>query len=204
MYNNYFQNTNSPMDLEAFNEEPMYNGNPNSPMPFISSAPSGNMSSTVTITPSSPNGNISSDITTTPSRPGGNIDSTITTTPSRPGGNIDSTITTTPSRPGGNIDSTITVTPSRPGGNISSNIINWPTNFQIPSPPARPANTIPAVLQSCIDGLVYVWLRNGENFWMIPNEIYENAVYGYQWDNVSGWFPTGLYLSDIISATCIS
>lgn len=72
-----------------------------------------------------------------------------------------------------------------------------------PAPPTYPINTIQTVLRNCMNGLVYVWLRNNDNFWMFPTTVQNNRVYGYRWNQQAGWFPYEIPLPSILSITCV-
>lgn len=126
-----------------------------------------------------------------------------------PDGNIDVGMTITPSRPGGNIDSEITITPSRPGGNIDPGM-TLPLRPSRPIRPIRPVppiNTIPMVFRNCLRGLVYVQMKNGEAFWMIPINVYQNSVSGYRWNpsyGWNGWYPQTIRYSDVYLANCVT
>lgn len=165
--------------------------------------PNGNMSSDMTYRPVTPNGDVDPGMTLRPVNPGGNIDSSMTVRPVNPGGNIDSSMTIRPVNPGGNVDPGMTIRPPFPGGNIETTIVTRPSRPGGSGTIQRPINTAPAVLKSCMNGLVYVWLKNGEEFWMIPTASDDTNFRGYRWVQFIGWQNYSGKLSDISSVTCV-
>lgn len=72
-----------------------------------------------------------------------------------------------------------------------------------PAYPTYPINTIYNVFRNCMNGLVYVWMRNGDNFWMFPTGIQNNRVYGYRYNQQAGWLFYDFPLSAVLSVTCV-
>lgn len=53
-------------------------------------------------------------------------------------------------------------------------------------------------------GMVFIWLKSGDRFWMIPQSSDSDTVTGYIWDENSGWYEDEVNFSDILSLTCVS
>ncbi|MGL5436273.1 MAG: hypothetical protein ACRDBO_12875 [Lachnospiraceae bacterium] len=83
---------------------------------------------------------------------------------------------------------------------------NWennpPGNFPPQFWPQMPSNPISNVFRLCMNNLMYITLRNGENFWYYPIDSSQNIVNGYRWDQQTGWFNYTIQFSSIQNAYC--
>jgi hypothetical protein len=77
------------------------------------------------------------------------------------------------------------------------------------TPPQRPAQlrsgtkmVDPGSIRYCIGRFTYVWMRNGQEFWFFPIQVWRNSVSGFRWDRRFGWSYTGISLNRIDMFTC--
>jgi len=55
-----------------------------------------------------------------------------------------------------------------------------------------------------MDNMIYVWMKNGDNFWLIPRSSNQSVVSGYRWYQNSDWYIEEISYTDIYSVTCVS
>lgn len=60
----------------------------------------------------------------------------------------------------------------------------------------------PGSIRSCMGRFTYVWLSNGQEFWMFPIQIWGNTVAGFRWERRFGWSYVGISLNRIDMFTC--
>jgi hypothetical protein len=77
------------------------------------------------------------------------------------------------------------------------------------TPPQRPAQTRSGTrmvdagsIRYCIGRFTYIWMRNGQEFWFFPIQIWRNSISGFRWDRRFGWSYTGISLNRIDMFTC--
>lgn len=77
------------------------------------------------------------------------------------------------------------------------------------TPPQRPAQMRSGTkmvdagsIRFCIGNFTYVWMRNGQEFWFFPIQVWRNSVSGFRWDRRFGWSYTGISLNRIDMFTC--
>jgi len=70
-------------------------------------------------------------------------------------------------------------------------------------PQSRQTRAIdPGAIRGCMNNFVYVWLRNGQSFWMFPTFVGRQSISGYRWSHF-GWVYTGFSLRLIESFFCM-
>ena len=81
-----------------------------------------------------------------------------------------------------------------------------------PIQPVPPIGSLPIIqfpgsnqgsLSICMQRVSYVWLRNGENFWFFPNELSNNSLNGYRYNERAGWFNYSIPFYQIMAVTCV-
>jgi len=60
----------------------------------------------------------------------------------------------------------------------------------------------PSSIRNCVGNFTYIWLSNGQEFWMFPIQVWGNSVAGFRWDRRFGWAFTGISLNRIDMFTC--
>ena len=93
--------------------------------------------------------------------------------------------------------------PARPPQGIMPEVPVRPPSLPPSFRPVEPRGIriAPVVMQSCIFNFMYVWLRNGFEFWMYPTFVGLNSVFGYRYSFL-GWIYTELDFSKIRSYFC--
>jgi hypothetical protein len=72
---------------------------------------------------------------------------------------------------------------NRQCGIMNSRIPPSPPPTATPHYSGRIANSIPGMLQNCLNSYVYIWTKNDGSFWMYPTSyISDHMLFGYQWD----------------------
>jgi len=95
------------------------------------------------------------------------------------------------------------------GSSNTSGAPATPPPSTIPARPmtARGGATIFAVdpesIRHCIRRFTYVWLDNGQNFWLFPIQVGRRSVSGFRWMPRFGWVFTGISLDRIDFFTCV-
>lgn len=105
--------------------------------------------------------------------------------------------------------------PGRPEGPASNERppVVFPGQMPMGPPPERPpmkpvpmtagARAVnPASIRNCMRRFTYVWLRNGQEFWIFPIQIWGNTIGAFRWDRRFGWSYTGISLNRIDMFTC--
>ena len=76
-----------------------------------------------------------------------------------------------------------------------------PPNFVPPQP--RQTRAVDAgAIRGCLNSFMYVWLRNGQSFWMFPTFVGRQSISGYRWTRF-GWAFTGFSLQVVESFFCM-
>lgn len=86
---------------------------------------------------------------------------------------------------------------SRPMGPPPGRIPEQPVNARSGARAVSPGS-----IRGCIGRFTYVWLRNGQEFWLFPIQIWGNSVAGFRWERRFGWVYTGISLNRIDMFTC--
>lgn len=73
---------------------------------------------------------------------------------------------------------------------------------QIPSRQIAPLRVDASSIRHCIGSFTYVWMQNGDEFWMFPVQVSQNTVSGFRFTRF-GWSFTGVSLNRIDAFTCI-
>lgn len=158
-------------------ERPGSNRNTGGPTaPSTPSAPARSTAPTAPTAPSTPNA------PTTPAAPTPQTAPTAPTVPPVPG---------TPAAP---------TEPTAPSAPSLSDLVD----IELPELPSSSSSTISSVIDNCMDGMVFVWLKDGSKFWMVPKSSTSDAVSGYVWDGDTGWSEDEVSFSDISSVTCVA
>ena len=108
--------------------------------------------------------------------------------PPRPGGGPGSR---PPGRPGG-------PPPGRPGGPPRSG----PPNY-IPPRQITPLRVDAFSMRNCIGRFTYIWMSNGDEFWMFPIQVSQSTVTGFRWNPRFGWNFVGISLNRIDAFMCV-
>ncbi len=87
-------------------------------------------------------------------------------------------------------------------GNPSGSPRTAPPNYT-PSRAVAPFRVDPSSIRNCRGSFTYVWLSNGEEFWMYPIQISRNTVSGFRWSRFFGWTFFGVSLNRIDAFMCI-
>ena len=61
----------------------------------------------------------------------------------------------------------------------------------------------PGAIRNCIGRFTYVWLDNGNEFWMFPLQVGRQSVAGFRWTHRFGWSYIGVSLNRIDFFTCV-
>ncbi|CAM3976838.1 transporter [Paenibacillus alkaliterrae] len=71
----------------------------------------------------------------------------------------------------------------------------------VPQQPITAFAVDPGAISGCLFRNTYIWLANGQNFWLFPVFVGRNSVSGFRWN---GWFwmYSGVDLRQINSFTC--
>jgi len=70
-------------------------------------------------------------------------------------------------------------------------------------PQTRQARAVDAgAIRGCLRSFMYVWLTNGQAFWMFPTFVGRRSVAGYRWSRF-GWVYTGFDLRMVASFHCM-
>ena len=85
----------------------------------------------------------------------------------------------------------------RPSGPPPSRVPEQPVNAR-----AGARAVSPGSIRGCMGRFTYVWLSNGQEFWLFPIQIWGNSVAGFRWDRRFGWVYTGISLNRIDMFTC--
>lgn len=86
-----------------------------------------------------------------------------------------------------------------PMGPPPSNIPKRPVAARGAAPFAVDAGTI----RNCIGRFTYIWLDNGNEFWMFPIQVGRRSVAGFRWMPRFGWTYIGVSLDRIDFFTCV-
>jgi len=89
-----------------------------------------------------------------------------------------------------------------PGGPPGSAPRTAPPNFT-PSRQMTPFRVDPSSIRNCLGRFTYVWLNNGDEFWMFPIQVGRNSVSGFRWNRSFGWSFFGLSLNRIDAFMCV-
>ncbi len=76
-----------------------------------------------------------------------------------------------------------------------------PPNY-IPSRQIAPLRVDSASIRNCMRSFTYIWLRNGDEFWMFPIQLSRNSISGFRW-NRFGWSFFGVSLNQIDAFMCV-
>lgn len=77
-----------------------------------------------------------------------------------------------------------------------------PPNFT-PSRQITPFRVDASSIRNCLGNFTYVWMRNGDEFWMFPIQVSRNTVVGFRWNPFFGWAFLGVSLNRIDAFMCI-
>jgi len=61
----------------------------------------------------------------------------------------------------------------------------------------------PGAIRHCIGRFTYIWLDNGDEFWMFPFQVGRRSVAGFRWTPRFRWVYMGVSLNRIDFFTCI-
>ncbi len=67
-----------------------------------------------------------------------------------------------------------------------------------PSPPPEPAPSshilrtgeMPEIFFQYLNRYIYIWMQNGQGFWMFPTNVDDEKLSGYIWNG--GWIPDSI------------
>jgi len=59
----------------------------------------------------------------------------------------------------------------------------------------------PGAIRGCLHSFMYVWLTNGQAFWMYPTFVGRRSISGFRWSRF-GWVYTGFDLRMVESFFC--
>ncbi len=76
-----------------------------------------------------------------------------------------------------------------------------PPNYT-PSRQIAPFRVDPSSIRNCKGRFTYVWLSNGDQFWMFPVQVSRNTVTGFRWNRFFGWSIFGVSLNRIDAFMC--
>ncbi|MCC3378049.1 transporter [Paenibacillus farraposensis] len=76
-----------------------------------------------------------------------------------------------------------------------------PPQFIPPQPLATAFAIDPAAMSGCLFRYTFIWLRNGERFWMYPVFIGRTSVSGFRWNGFF-WTFFGIDTNRIVSFSC--
>ena len=100
--------------------------------------------------------------------------------------------------PGHNPPHSPHVPPTQPGRNDAPRTA--PPDY-VPNR-ARAARAVdPGAIRGCLHSFMYVWLTNGQAFWMYPTFVGRRSVSGFRWSRF-GWVYTGFDLRLVESFFC--
>lgn len=94
------------------------------------------------------------------------------------------------------------------GNNMNFPAPRNPPPMQTPRRPVQPFGgpavraVNPASIRNCRGRFTYIWLRNGQEFWFFPVQIWGNSIAGFRWDRRFGWSYMGISLFQIALFTC--
>ncbi len=89
-----------------------------------------------------------------------------------------------------------------PGGPSGNAPRSAPPNY-IPSRQATTFRVDSSSIRNCMGRFTYVWLSNGEEFWMYPIQVSRNTVSGFRWNRLFGWTFFGVSLHRIDAFMCV-
>ncbi len=111
---------------------------------------------------------------------------------------------TPPSFPGGGRPGQGQPTPPPfPGGGSSGNAPRTAPPNYTPSRQIAPLRVDASSIRNCVGRFTYVWLSNGDEFWMFPIQVSRNTVTGFRWNRFFGWSFVGISLHRIDAFTCV-
>ncbi len=58
-------------------------------------------------------------------------------------------------------------------------------------------------IRNCLGRFTYVWMSNGDEFWMFPIQVSRNTVTGFRWNRFLRWTYFGVSLNRIDAFTCV-
>lgn len=88
-----------------------------------------------------------------------------------------------------------------PLGPPPSRIPQQPAQMQFGAGPgARSVN--PSSIRNCVGSFTYIWMSNGQEFWMFPVQVWGDSVAGFRWNRRTGWSYVGISLSRIDMFSC--
>ena len=58
-------------------------------------------------------------------------------------------------------------------------------------------------IRNCLGRFTYIWMSNGDEFWMFPIQVSRNTVTGFRWNGRFGWTFFGVSLNRIDAFTCV-
>ena len=61
----------------------------------------------------------------------------------------------------------------------------------------------PGAIRNCLFRNTYIWLDNGQEFWLFPIQVGRHSVSGFRWIPRRGWVFTGISLNRIDFFTCV-
>ena len=204
-----FENTNvysrRGIDPEAYwmsmQQGPRGNENPG----MGPTAPAGPARINVPAGPAAPTGPTRITVPTGPAAPTAPTRITVPTGPAAPTGPTRINVPTAPAAPitpTAPAAPTAPTAPAAPSVSVTLPTIPEPEEIEIPS--LVSSGTIATVIGNCMEGMIFVWLKNGDRFWMIPRSSSSSTVTGYIWNEESGWYEDEISFSDILSVTCVS
>jgi len=91
---------------------------------------------------------------------------------------------------------------------INGRMPSTPPPSYVPARPVPARNEFgaravsPSSIRNCLGRFTYVWLNNGQEFWMFPVQVTRNSVAGFRWDRRRGWSFTGISLNRVDMFTC--
>ncbi len=89
-----------------------------------------------------------------------------------------------------------------PGGPSFGPPTSAPPNFT----PSRQMTTFrvdPSSIRNCLGRFTYIWMSNGDEFWMFPVQVSRNTVTGFRWNRFFRWTFFGVSLDRIDAFTCV-
>ncbi|NLL76210.1 MAG: hypothetical protein GX235_03060 [Clostridiales bacterium] len=95
---------------------------------------------------------------------------------------------------------------SGPGGSPGDTFGNAPRTAPPNYTPSRQMTTFrvdSSSIRNCLGNFTYVWLNNGNEFWMFPIQVSRNTVSGFRWNRFFGWSFFGLSLNRIDAFMCV-
>lgn len=84
----------------------------------------------------------------------------------------------------------------------------------ISTPPSAPPSFVPSrqistfrvdasSIRNCVGKFTYIWMQNGDEFWMFPIQVSRNTVTGFRWNRFFRWTFSGVSLDRIDAFICV-